>query len=175
MKLKLRPGRLPPDVPFLHPASLIATWFGSGLAPIAPGTWGSLAALPFGAALAYYAGPVGLALATCAATAAGTWAASVIVDRGRVQDPGLIVIDEVAAMWLTLLFAPLTWWGYALAFLLFRAADVFKPFPAGWCDRHIHGGFGVMLDDLVAGLYAGLATWLLSGIVRDHLLPLFGH
>src|SRR5258708_16140137 len=66
-------------------------------------------------------------------------------------------------MFLTLLCARFTWWGYLLAFLLFRLADIVKPFPANWADRHVHGGFGVMLDDLIAGLYARIATWLLSG------------
>lgn len=54
---------------------------------------------------------------------------------------------------------PLAWWAYAVAFLAFRAADIVKPFPANWCDRNVHGELGVMLDDLVAGLYAGLASW----------------
>lgn len=175
MKLKLRPGRLPPGLSLTHPASLIATWFGSGLMPFAPGTWGSLAALPIGGGIAIYWGRLGLFVALCAVTAAGIWASSVIVERGGVRDPGLIVVDEVAGMWLTLLFAPLTWWGYLLAFLLFRAADIIKPFPANWCDANIHGGLGVVLDDLVAGLYAGLATWLFSEfIVREHLLPSLG-
>ena len=167
MKLKLRPGRLPDELPLTHPASLIATWFGVGLAPMASGTWGSLAALPIAAVIVFYFGLVGLFVAMCLTTLIGTWASSVMVAGRRDQDPGFIVVDEVAAMFLTLLFAPLTWSGYALAFLLFRIADIFKPFPANWSDRNIHGGFGVMLDDLIAGLYAGIATWLLSGYVND--------
>jgi phosphatidylglycerophosphatase A len=168
MKIKLRPGRLPEDLPLTHPASLIATWFGVGLAPLAAGTWGSLAALPIAAVIVFYFGLFGLFLALCLTTLIGTWAASVMVSGpGRAQDPGFIVVDEVAAMFLTLLFAPFTWSCYALAFLLFRIADVFKPFPANWSDRNIHGGIGVMLDDLIAGLYAGIATWLLSGYAND--------
>ena len=165
MKLKLRPGRLPDGVPLSHPAALIATWFGVGLAPLAPGTWGSLAALPIGwLALAYGGAPV-LAALVLVTVAAGTWASSVIVERGRIRDPGLIVVDEVAAMFLTLLVTPLTWWAFLLAFLFFRVADIFKPFPANWCDRQVHGGFGVMLDDLVAAVYAGAATWFVSAYV----------
>jgi phosphatidylglycerophosphatase A len=76
------------------------------------------------------------------------------------RDPGLIVIDEVAGQLLALAFAPQTLPGYALAFLLFRVADILKPFPADWLDANVHGGLGVMLDDLVAGLYAGIALWL---------------
>lgn len=160
MKLKLRPGRLPESLPFRHPASLIATCFGAGLMPVAPGTWGSLAALPVAWLVERAAGRIGLAAALCLVIAAGIWASETIVRRGTARDPGLIVIDEVAGMFLTLLFIPLTWLGVAVAFVLFRAADVVKPFPANWCDAHVHGGLGVMLDDLVAGLYAGLVTWL---------------
>ncbi len=167
MKLKLRPGRLPEELPLSHPASLIATWFGVGLAPIAPGTWGSLAALPIAWLVVLYSGALGLFAIFVVTAVIGTWAASIVVARGRVNDPGFIVVDEVAAMFLTLLCAPFTWWGYLLAFLLFRLADIVKPFPANWADRHVHGGFGVMLDDLIAGLYAGIATWLLSGYVSN--------
>ncbi len=174
MKLKLRPGRLPEGMTLAHPASLIATWFGSGLAPIAPGTWGSLATLPVGWVLAVYGGPWALLAGAIVATIAGTWASSVIVARGRIRDPGLIVIDEVAGMLLTLVGASVTWWGFALAFVLFRAADVLKPFPANWCDAHVHGGFGVMLDDLVAAVYSLIGTWLLSEYVLADLIARLG-
>jgi phosphatidylglycerophosphatase A len=162
MKLKLRPGRLPEGLPLRHPASLIATWFGVGLMPLAPGTWGSAAALPVGWLVYLYTGRVGLLIAAAVVFGLGTWAASVVVRRGNVQDPGLIVIDEVAGMILTLAFTPLTWWGFAIAFVLFRVADVVKPFPANWSDAHVHGGFGVMLDDVVAAGHAGITTWLLT-------------
>lgn len=175
MKIKLRPGRLPADLPLSHPAALIATWFGVGLAPMASGTWGSLAALPVGWAIATYFGVIGLAVAVAAISALGIWASGVVVTRSGVHDPGLIVIDEVAGMWLTLVFTPLTWPGIVLAFLLFRAADIVKPFPANWCDRNIHGGPGVMLDDLVAGLYAGIAVFILFNyVIPDSLLTRFG-
>ena len=175
MKLKLRPGSLPPEWPLRRPETLIATWFGSGLAPIASGTWGSLAALPFGWLALVYGGIWLLVGLTVVVTVAGIWASSRLVAGADIRDPGFIVIDEVAGMLVTLAFAPLTWWGVALAFLLFRAADIVKPFPANWCDAHLHGGLGVMLDDLVAGLYAGLATWLIAEFVlRDLVLAVFG-
>lgn len=169
IKLKLTPGSLPADLSFWHPASLIATWFGSGLMPFASGSWGSLAALPFGWLVHSYCGWPGLVAAAAATFLAGWWASSVIVARGGVRDPGLIVIDEVAGQLLALALAPRTLACYALAFVLFRIADVVKPFPADWLDANIHGGLGVMLDDLVAGLYAAIAVWLLLqiGFVRD--------
>jgi phosphatidylglycerophosphatase A len=127
MKLKLRPGRLPEGMPLTHPACLIATWFGSGLAPFASGTWGSLATLPVGWLLAVYGGPWALLAGAAVATIAGIWASEIITSRGRLHDPGFIVIDEVAGMLLTLAAAPATWWGFALAFVLFRTADVVPP------------------------------------------------
>ena len=175
MKLKLRPEPLPPRWALSRPEVLIATWFGSGLAPIASGTWGSLAALPFGWLAATYGGTAGLVGLALATTLAGIWASSRLVSGADVRDPGFVVIDEVAGMLVTMVFAPLTWWGVALAFLLFRVADIVKPFPADWCDAHVHGGLGVMLDDLVAGLYAGLAAWLLTEFfIRDIILAHFG-
>ena len=162
MKLKLRPGRLPESLLLRHPASLIATWFGVGLMPIAPGTWGSIAALPVGWVVDLYAGRIGLVVASAIVFVLGIWAAGVVVRRGTAQDPGLIVVDEVAGMLLTLAATPLTWWGFAIAFVIFRVADVVKPFPANWCDSNVHGGFGVMLDDIVAAVHAGITTWLLT-------------
>lgn len=164
--LKLRPGSLPAGTSPWEPASLVATWFGAGLIPFAAGTWGSLAALPFAWIIQTYAGALGLLAAAAVATLAGIWASNALCARTEVNDPGFIVIDEVAAMFLTLVAAPRTWWAYAIGFLLFRAADIVKPWPASWCDREVHGGLGVMLDDLVAGLYACAATWLIT-----HYLP----
>jgi phosphatidylglycerophosphatase A len=157
--LKLKPGRLPAGVSATSPAALVASGLGVGFAPFASGTWGSLAALPTGWLIAQHFGAVGLLVACLAATIAGTLASDRLLRHGGDQDPGYIVIDEIAAQWLALAFVPLAWWAYAIAFLAFRAADIFKPFPANWCDRNVHGGLGVMLDDLVAGLYAGIASW----------------
>ena len=83
-----------------------------------------------------------------------------------VHDPGAIVIDEVAGQWLTLAVAPLDPLAYLLGFVLFRIADVLKPWPASWLDRRVGGGFGVMIDDVAAAVYAGgvlaiLVTWAL--------------
>ena len=157
-KLKLRPGALPTGITLADPAALIATGGGVGLMPFASGTWGSLAALPLGWLIEAQAGIPGLLAAAAVATLAGIWAADRLERSGGAHDSGYVVIDEIAAQWLTLAFAPFTWWGYALAFLAFRVADIFKPFPAGWCDAHVHGGFGTMLDDLVAALWAGIAV-----------------
>ncbi len=130
----------------------IATGAYSGYLPKAPGTWGSLA----GVLLWLVAGRLDLApylllllvLLVLGVIAAG--AAEKIVD---LPDPGLVVIDEVVGQLIVLTGAPADPWVLIAGFLLFRFFDILKPFPAGWLDRHIHGGLGIMLDDLVAGLY----------------------
>jgi phosphatidylglycerophosphatase A len=82
------------------------------------------------------------------------------VARNGVEDPGYIVIDEIAAQLLVLAVLPQSVAAYAVGFVAFRIADVVKPFPADWCDRNIHGGLGVMLDDAVAGVQAAAVAWL---------------
>lgn len=138
---------------------LIATGLGAGYLPKAPGTWGSLVgvALWFGlrdlAPLPYLG--VIAALFVVGTLCAG--AAEKIVDRA---DPGLVVIDEVVGQLLALLAAPHHPGAAFLGFLLFRIFDILKPFPANWLDRHIHGGLGIMLDDVIAGLYSLLVLQL---------------
>ncbi|MBI3507868.1 MAG: phosphatidylglycerophosphatase A [Proteobacteria bacterium] len=162
MKLQFTYGRLPPGLTLKDPATLLATWFGSGLVPFASGTWGTLAAIPFAWAIWELGGRPFLAFATIAVSAVGIWAADAVSKRVGIKDAGFIVIDEVAGMWLTLLATPFTPLGWMVAFVFFRIADILKPFPAGWADRKVAGGLGVMLDDLLAALWSALAVWLLA-------------
>ena len=148
-----------PPLPFFHPATLLATWFGSGLLRVAPGTCGSLAALPFAAGMVFLGGPWLLGAATAAAFAAGLWASARYVEAAGQADPGAVVIDEVVGQWLALVALPLDPVLYLLAFLAFRLFDILKPWPVGWADRRLHGGFGIMADDLLAGLYAGAVAY----------------
>jgi len=134
--------------------ALLSTSFGIGYLPIAPGTWGSLAALPFAWGIATIAGPTGLLTATLVVFLLGVWASGSFTRRTGRKDPGIIVIDEVAGQWLTLAFAPVDPYYYLAGFLLFRIADITKPWPASWADRKLDGGLGVMLDDVFAGAYA---------------------
>lgn len=154
----------PSSFGFWHPASLLATWFGSGLLPRAPGTWGSLAALPVAFLIAAWGGTWGLLAATAVATLAGVWAAGVYAARSGQQDPQAVVIDEVAGQWLALV--PVAHHQdlrlYAVAFLAFRFFDIVKVWPAGRIDRELKGGWGIMLDDIVAGLYAAALTYGVS-------------
>jgi phosphatidylglycerophosphatase A len=151
----------PAGLPFHHPAMLLATWFGAGLLPKIPGTWGSLAALPFAWHIGSEFGALGLVIAAAIVFAVGCWAADTASRAGDVRDPGFIVIDEVAAQFLVLAVAPVAPLAYTAGFVLFRIADIVKPFPANWADREVHGGLGIMLDDIFAALYAGLALFLL--------------
>jgi phosphatidylglycerophosphatase A len=126
-----------------------------------PGSWGSLAALPCAWAIRSLSGAAGLAISAAIIFAVGCWAAGTIAKASGVNDPGAIVIDEVAAQWLVLLPAPLDPLSYAAAFLVFRLFDIWKPWPVGWADHRIHGGLGIMLDDLLAAVYAVLVFSIL--------------
>lgn len=151
---------------FFHPVSLLATWFGSGLLPKAPGTWGSLAALPFAWAIHHLAGPAGLALAAGAVFVLGVWAGGAYAARDGRADPGPVVIDEVAGQWLTLLPVAPDPLLYTAGFVLFRVADIAKPWPVSWADRRIGGGLGIMLDDVLAAVYAGAALFLFARLLE---------
>jgi phosphatidylglycerophosphatase A len=150
--LMSRSARL--GLPLSHPAALIATGFGIGLIPLAPGTWASLAALLCGWPIRVEFGINGLVVAAAVAFALGWWAAARVAGASGIFDPGFVVIDEIAAQWLILAGAPLDWRFYLAAFLLFRLFDIWKPFPVNWLDRTIKGGLGIMLDDVAAALYA---------------------
>jgi phosphatidylglycerophosphatase A len=161
--LLMTPARL--DLPWWHPAVMFATGFGVGLLPWAPGSWGSLAALPCAWAIRSLAGIAGLAAASTIAFAIGCWAAGRVARASGHEDPGFIVIDEVAAQWLALVAVPLDWRWFAAAFLLFRVFDIAKPWPAPTIERRIAGGLGVMLDDIVSALYAVLLLLTGEGVL----------
>ena len=99
--------------------------------------------------------------AVVAVAALGIWASDVYVRRSGIQDPSAIVIDEVAGQWLALVALPVDPLAYFLGFALFRLFDIAKPWPVSWADRHVAGGLGVVLDDLLAGALAGLCGWLI--------------
>jgi len=153
-------AQAPPPAPY-HPAAVIASWFGVGRLPVAPGTWGSLAALPFAWAIASLFGSRALLLAAALLFLLGWWAAGRVVRVSATKDPGSIVVDEVAGQWLALVVAPPGVFAYVAGFLFFRLFDIVKPWPARWIDQHLRGGFGVMADDIVAGFYAATALLVL--------------
>ena len=149
-----------------NPWHLLATGFGSGLSPIIPGTMGSLAAIPFWL-LMYWLLPVWLCwLIILLGFAVGIVICQRTSDDMQVHDHGSIVWDEFIGMWMTLMAIPLVNWQWVLiAFALFRFFDMLKPWPIGWFDRQVGGGFGIMLDDIIAAIFAiaivaALAHWL---------------
>lgn len=148
-----------------HPLGWIAAGFGAGFSPRAPGTVGTLVALlPWWLWLreqppALYAAVVALAFAI------GCWAAHWVIRETKVEDPGLVVWDEFVGVWIALFLAPAGWPWLLAGFALFRLFDITKPWPVGWADRRLHGGFGAMLDDALAGFWAlgvlqAAAWWL---------------
>ena len=144
-----------------QPVHLLALGFGSGLVPVAPGTFGSLVGLAFALALA----PLGLAwnlLAVVVATVAGIWICGESARRLGVHDHPAIVWDEVAGMMIAMLAAPDAWWGAPAAFVLFRIFDIAKPWPIREIDHGMGGGAGIMLDDVLAGLFAALGLLLIG-------------
>ena len=148
------------------PLHLLSFGFGSGLSPIAPGTMGSLAALPLWLLLVSQPLVVQLLfIALCFAV--GVYCCERTSQALGVDDHGAIVWDEFVGQWLCLLFAPLSVAGFAAAFVLFRLFDIAKPWPVGWVDRRFKGGLGVMLDDVAAALYAiaGLLSLRYTGLL----------
>ncbi len=136
-----------------RPWCFLGFGFGSGLAPVAPGTFGTLPALPIAALLAA-AGISGwwLALLCVPLFVIGIHICNATEAALGVHDYGGIVWDEIVAMLLVLAFVPPHWGWWLAAFLVFRLFDALKPPPIHWFDRHVSGGFGVMLDDLIAAL-----------------------
>jgi phosphatidylglycerophosphatase A len=148
---------LRPDLKFLfaHPAHLIAFGFGTGLAPKAPGTVGTLLGLPlFWLIVAVSPDLPNRIILLIAAFLLGVWACGRTGRALGVADHGGMVWDEIAAFALVLLFTPTGWQWMALAFALFRLFDILKPWPIRLADTRLKGGFGVMFDDLLAALYA---------------------
>lgn len=148
-------------------AILLATAGYAGYFPFAPGTVGSAVGLALFAAIRWLDAPLAEPAAVVAVAVVGIWAAGVAERHWGRTDPGAVVIDEVAGMLLTLMAVPVSWAGAVVGFLVFRAYDIVKPFGARQCER-LPGGYGVMTDDLVAGLYGNLTMrvllWLLPAL-----------
>lgn len=149
---------------FSNPVHMLAFGFGSGLSPRAPGTFGTLAALPFWYLLAQLALIPLLALLVFAFIA-GVYICGKTSEDLKVHDHGGIVWDEFVGVWVTLLFVPFSWIGLLAAFVLFRIFDIWKPWPIKILDKKVHGGFGIMIDDLIAGLFAGVLLWLVFRLI----------
>ena len=142
-----------PKPDWANPIHLLAFGFGSGAAPVAPGTFGTLAALPllWPLSLLPLAGYLGVLLL---AFVLGVFLCDRTARDLGVHDHSGIVWDEFVGLFVTMIAVPLNWQSLLLGFCLFRLFDILKPWPIGWLDRQVAGGFGIMLDDLLAGVYA---------------------
>ncbi|GAA03422.1 MULTISPECIES: phosphatidylglycerophosphatase A [Photobacterium] len=145
-----------------NPWHLLATGFGSGLAKYVPGTMGTLAAIPFYLLLAQL--PFGWYLvAVLVAALIGVKICTITSGDMKVHDHGSIVWDEFVGFWITMAIAPTVSWQWVLTgFILFRFFDMVKPWPISWLDKHVKGGFGIMVDDILAGFMAMIALWVVG-------------
>ncbi len=142
------------------PAYFIAFGFGSGLMPMAPGTWGTLAAMPIYLLWANSPWQIYLIL-TLAAFVLGVAVSDKVSTELGVHDYSGIVWDEVVGYLLTMFLAPVNIWWMIIGFFLFRLFDIWKPQPIGFVDKHVHGGLGIMLDDVLAAVPAWAVLQLL--------------
>ncbi len=140
-------------------ARLIAQGFGAGLAPWMPGTFGTLAAIPLYLLLQPLDQGLYLLL-TLLFFGLGVWACRVTSDAMGVHDHPSLVWDEVVGYLITMAWAPAGWGWVLLGFVLFRLFDIWKPWPIRWLDRRVEGGFGIMIDDVLAGVYAAIVLAL---------------
>ena len=153
-----------PSSVFRNPIHFLAFGFGSGAAPVAPGTFGTLAAVPLYLLLDLL--PLGYyLLALIASFAVGIYLCDKTSKDIGVHDHGGIVWDEFVGYWVTMLVAPSGWEWIVGGFLLFRFFDIVKPFPIGWLDKQIDGGLGIMVDDVVAGSFAWFCLQLFAMFV----------
>jgi len=136
-----------------NPVHLLAFGFGSGLSPKAPGTMGTLVAIPFFILLSKLSLLFYL-LIVVAAFLAGIYFCDKTSKYLRVHDHSGIVWDEIVGYWITMILIPASWQSIVAGFLLFRLFDIWKPFPIKWVDQHVKGGFGIMIDDVLAAGFA---------------------
>ncbi|MCF4164643.1 phosphatidylglycerophosphatase A [Zavarzinia compransoris] len=139
-------------LPPWHPARIISTGGYVGYLPGPAGTWGSLVALVPAWFIRAWTGETGLAVAAAIMTVVAIWAADLYASARDMKDPGSVVADEFAGQWFTLVLVPNDLTLYAFAFVVFRVLDILKPWPASWADRNLPGGFGIVVDDVIAGL-----------------------
>ena len=141
-------------VSLLNPVHFLAFGFGSGLAAKMPGTFGTLAALPLVVLLSHFSSFSVYLTVTILVCVLGIWICGKTAQDMGVHDDSSIVWDEVAGMLITMLAVPLSWQTVLVGFMLFRFFDILKPWPISYLDKHVHGGFGIMIDDVLAGLFA---------------------
>ncbi len=149
-----------------------ALGFGSGLSPYAPGTMGTLVAIPIYILMAHLGTLAYCVLLTLMAIV-GVYLCQRTTERLKVDDHPAIVWDEIVGYGITMAFAPMGWFWISSGFLLFRFFDIVKPWPISWLDKRVKGGFGIMVDDVLAGIFAAGVLGLIQYFGIEPLL--FGH
>jgi|TARA_B110000211_G_scaffold136842_1_gene156539 phosphatidylglycerophosphatase A len=144
----------------LNPVHFLALGFGSGLSPKAPGTFGTLAAVPLFLLMAPLSTSIYLSLLVIMSLA-GIYICGKAAEDAGVPDHGAIVWDEIVGLLITMCLMPVTWQTLLVGFVLFRFFDILKPWPISFIDKNCHGGFGIMLDDIVAGIAAWACMMLI--------------
>ena len=147
-----------------NPLHLLSLGFGSGLAPRAPGTFGTLVAIPFYLLLAELDLPFYLVI-VAVAFVIGVFLCGYTSKALGVHDHSGIVWDEFVGFWITMIAVPLSWQSILLGFVLFRIFDIFKPWPVNIADKKMQGGFGIMIDDVLAGIYALICMHVILNFV----------
>jgi len=148
-----------------QPVHWLAFGFGAGLSPHAPGTFGTLIAVPIVTFVMHFGWQVHVAF-TVAAFLAGIWICGESARRLGVHDHPGIVWDEIVGFSVTMLAAPPSWYWLLAGFVLFRIFDIWKPWPIREADHRLHGGFGIMLDDVIAGFFAAALLLVLIYVVK---------
>ncbi len=149
-----------PQFNLKDPIHFLALGFGSGLAPKAPGTFGTLVAVPL-VLLFSNLSPFYLALLILFMSLSGIYICGKAAKDAGVHDHGAIVWDEIVGLMITMFMMPITWQTMLVGFVLFRFFDILKPWPISYLDKNCTGGFGIMIDDIVAGLAAWLIMWVI--------------
>ena len=149
----MKPIDSKPDFNLKQPVQFLALGFGSGLAPKAPGTFGTLAAIPVFLILTMLS-PLLYAIAVVILTIAGIYICGKAADDVGVHDHPAIVWDEFIGFFITMFMVPVSWQSILVGFILFRFFDIFKPWPISFIDKKMTGGLGIMFDDVLAGLFA---------------------
>lgn len=153
-----------PDSVWQKPSHFIAFGFGSGAMPIAPGTFGTLIAVPFYLAIATFSLPVYITLVVLI-TLGSMWLCERVSREINVHDHQGMCLDEIVGYLVTMIGAPYGFFWMALGFLLFRVFDIWKPWPIDYIDQKVSGGFGMILDDVLAGIYSLLILNFLSRVI----------
>jgi len=157
----------PKDIALKTYAGFFAFGFGSGLSPFAPGTFGTLASIPLYLVLTQLSWPM-YAWLVFIAFVVGVKLCDVTGGRLGVHDYGGIVWDEFVGFWITMFLIPFSWQNVVIGFFVFRFFDIIKPYPIGWLDKKVSGGFGVMIDDVLAGVYAMLVMLLVAKYIPNY-------